>query len=579
MSALPRVAIFWEWDNNGTQMDLKVPICVISCIREVDGKLQSYEVDFRNWKQTNQSTKFPRTVTRKISLQPASSSPPSPSSGSNLTVTWTWDDSDNDEHYSPQHTQELENAYGCQCVPTYTITCARKMDGKQQSYEVDFKSWQQTNKSTNYTRRVTRTLSVPAMSSHVSAHSLPSSPSSQRVMILWEWNNGGAQTVYSSQYTQQLETAFSQFLQDSKVPTCVISCIREVDGKLQSYEVDFRNWEQTNQSTKYKRSVKRTVSLQSASSSPSSGSGMTVTWMWVDSDEDDKVHYSPQHTQELENAYAVQRVPTCIIICARKMDGKQQKYEVDFKSWQQTNLSTKYVRRVERKLLLPPSSHISSSPSSPLSPQPSSPSSSGPEAIPYPDYWLSQQSCPSNHRVGLSPTTVQYKQVAARFLQELPNSKIHSIESIQHYNLFSLYDGIRQLWASNIGSDKLNDQILYHGTPTLDSVNSIIFHGFKHHYTRVHKHGIGVYFGTKVSVAHTYTKENGPSKHRFIVVGRVVVGRSVENSDSNAKGIPIPGSKTSELYESFVDSKTNTEIVVVLHSYQAYPEFLVTYSR
>eukprot|EP00808_Paulinella_micropora_P011564 g65298.t1 len=55
-------------------------------------------------------------------------------------------------------------------------------------------------------------------------------------MIVWEWNNFNTQEAYSPQHTQQLETAYTQFLQDRKVPTCVISCIRQIDGKLQSHE-------------------------------------------------------------------------------------------------------------------------------------------------------------------------------------------------------------------------------------------------------------------------------------------------------------------------------------------------------
>ncbi|NWZ24385.1 PAR14 polymerase, partial [Asarcornis scutulata] len=182
--------------------------------------------------------------------------------------------------------------------------------------------------------------------------------------------------------------------------------------------------------------------------------------------------------------------------------------------------------------------------------------------------------------VELKPETKEYKEVAERFLKTIQHLKIEKIERIQNPFLWKTYQmKKRQMADKNTNGD--NEKLLFHGT-SKESLTLINSTGFNRSYAGMHaaNYGNGTYFAVHASYsAHdTYSRPDVDGK-KYMYVARVLVGEYSQGS----KGSITPAAKSAgnsvELYDSSTDNVNHPSMFIIFSDIQAYPEYLITFTR
>ncbi|XP_047730766.1 protein mono-ADP-ribosyltransferase PARP14 isoform X2 [Prionailurus viverrinus] len=181
--------------------------------------------------------------------------------------------------------------------------------------------------------------------------------------------------------------------------------------------------------------------------------------------------------------------------------------------------------------------------------------------------------------VELQPGHAEYATVASKFNQTCSHFYIEKIERIQNPDLWNSYQTKKKAMDAKYGH-KNNEKQLFHGTD-VDSVPHVNRNGFNRSYAGKNAvaYGKGTYFAVnaRYSASDTYSRpdKNG-KKHMYYV--RVLTGTYTRGNQSLIVPPPKSPNNPTDLYDTVTDCVHNPGLFVVFYDYQAYPEYLITFT-
>ncbi|KAG8432171.1 hypothetical protein GDO86_016710 [Hymenochirus boettgeri] len=181
--------------------------------------------------------------------------------------------------------------------------------------------------------------------------------------------------------------------------------------------------------------------------------------------------------------------------------------------------------------------------------------------------------------VMLSPTSSEYKDVQGLFAISC-HMKIIKIERVQNKHMWLNYQIKKQsLDAKNRSTN--NEKQLFHGTDA-NTIKTVNHNNFNRSYAgrNAAAYGNGTYFAVHASYsAHdTYSRPDAAGQ-KLMYLARVLTGVYCRGS----QGIVAPPAKSAadptDLYDSVTDNPANPQMFIIFNDVQAYPEYLITFSR
>lgn len=196
----------------------------------------------------------------------------------------------------------------------------------------------------------------------------------------------------------------------------------------------------------------------------------------------------------------------------------------------------------------------------------------------YPKAWQKQDTDPSLFNVVQG--TGEWTSVSAQLASTLPQAQIRSIERIQNQKLWENYDrGKQEILKKNKGV--VNEKQLFHGTS--ETPPDKIYNGtkgFDFRYCTQGMWGRGSYFAVNASYSDQYSYKNGSGGYRQIFLATVLTGDTCRmNSDGNLTHPPLKPGSANERYDSVSGYIGGSDIFVVYDFEQAYPAYLITYTK
>uniref|UniRef100_A0A8D0FK76 Poly [ADP-ribose] polymerase n=1 Tax=Strix occidentalis caurina TaxID=311401 RepID=A0A8D0FK76_STROC len=182
--------------------------------------------------------------------------------------------------------------------------------------------------------------------------------------------------------------------------------------------------------------------------------------------------------------------------------------------------------------------------------------------------------------VELKPETKEYKDVQERFLKTCQSFKIEKIERIQNPFFWKAYK-IKKREMDNKNGNTNNERLLFHGT-SKESLTLINNHGFNRSYAGMHaaNFGNGTYFAVDASYSayDTYSRPDANGR-KYMYLARVLVGEYSQGT----KGSITPGAKNAsnsiDLFDSSTDNMNKPSMFIIFNDIQAYPEYLITFTK
>ncbi|NXB17225.1 PAR14 polymerase, partial [Rhagologus leucostigma] len=182
--------------------------------------------------------------------------------------------------------------------------------------------------------------------------------------------------------------------------------------------------------------------------------------------------------------------------------------------------------------------------------------------------------------VELKPASREYKDVQERFLQTCQSFKIEKIERVQNPYFWKAYQ-IKKCEMDKKNGTRKNEKLLFHGT-SKESLTLINKHGFNRSYAGMHAahFGNGTYFAVNASYSaqDIYSKPDMNGK-KYMYLARVLVGEYSQG----IKGAITPASKNAgnsvDLFDSSTDNVSQPSMFIIFNDIQAYPEYLITFTR
>ncbi|XP_029633960.1 protein mono-ADP-ribosyltransferase PARP15-like [Octopus sinensis] len=166
----------------------------------------------------------------------------------------------------------------------------------------------------------------------------------------------------------------------------------------------------------------------------------------------------------------------------------------------------------------------------------------------------------------------EYDDIQATFRRNLPSYRIIKIERIQNKTLCQRYKALKEQFEAE--NPKITNEVdgLWHGT-TAECVERINRYGFNCRYcSKNGTYGEGVYFAKSIrySADDTYST---PDHHKIKTIYKcsVLVGRVIQGQ---RRLKVLHGS-----YNSAVDDIQRPDIYVTFDDSQAYPNYLITFSK
>ncbi|CAI9716704.1 protein mono-ADP-ribosyltransferase PARP14-like [Octopus vulgaris] len=189
-----------------------------------------------------------------------------------------------------------------------------------------------------------------------------------------------------------------------------------------------------------------------------------------------------------------------------------------------------------------------------------------------PDTWSPME---DEELIKIVPVTSgsEYDDIQATFRQNLPSYHIIKIERIQNKTLYQEYQALKRKYEAENPNISNEVDSLWHGTAE-GSVDGINKSGFNRSYCGKNAtiFGEGVYFtkDIKYSAGDTYSTPDHQGKKRLykcsVLAGKVMQG--------------YPGLKVlQESYNSAVENTQRRNIYVTFDDSQAYPNYLITFSK
>ncbi|NWR47031.1 PAR14 polymerase, partial [Regulus satrapa] len=182
--------------------------------------------------------------------------------------------------------------------------------------------------------------------------------------------------------------------------------------------------------------------------------------------------------------------------------------------------------------------------------------------------------------VELKPDSREYKDVQERFLQTCQLFKIEKIERVQNVYLWKNYQ-IKKCEMDKKNGNRNNERLLFHGT-SQESLTFINHHGFNRSYAGMHaaNFGNGTYFAVNASYSANdfYSKPDGNGR-KYMYLARVLVGQY----SLGKKGSITPARKnvsdSVDLFDSSTDNVNQPSMFIIFNDIQAYPGFLITFTK
>ncbi|XP_021354328.1 poly [ADP-ribose] polymerase 14-like isoform X2 [Mizuhopecten yessoensis] len=180
--------------------------------------------------------------------------------------------------------------------------------------------------------------------------------------------------------------------------------------------------------------------------------------------------------------------------------------------------------------------------------------------------------------VPMQETDSEYTDVLKDFNATIgkDNPTIVKIERIQNQTLYQQYVTKKAEIDRSCGGQ--SEKMLWHGTAE-GAVDSINMYGFNRSFCGKNAtvHGDGVYFAcsSNYSARDTYSPTN-PAGQKKMYRCRVLAGDFTQGRG----GIRVPPAKKGHiLYDSVVDDTNNPNMFIIFNDTQAYPEYLITFTK
>ncbi|XP_063788864.1 protein mono-ADP-ribosyltransferase PARP14-like [Pseudophryne corroboree] len=179
--------------------------------------------------------------------------------------------------------------------------------------------------------------------------------------------------------------------------------------------------------------------------------------------------------------------------------------------------------------------------------------------------------------VPISPGTKHYTDVEAQFRNTCA-MKIIKIERIQNKHLWKNYQ-IKKESINSKNNSTNNEQQLFHGT-NANTVDTVTHNGFNRSYAGKNEIGNGTYFAVAASYSarDEYSKADA-SGHKRMYLARVLTGMSCIGQNGMVAPPAKNAANPTDLYDSVTDNTTTPTVYVIFHDIQAYPEYLITFTK
>lgn len=182
--------------------------------------------------------------------------------------------------------------------------------------------------------------------------------------------------------------------------------------------------------------------------------------------------------------------------------------------------------------------------------------------------------------VELKPGSREYADVQERFLQTCPLFRIEKIERVQNQYLWKNYQ-IKKCEIDKKNGNRNNERLLFHGT-SQESLTLINKKGFNRSYAGMHaaNFGNGTYFAVNASYSANdiYSKPDGNGK-KYMYLARVLVGEYSLGKKGSITPAKKNVSNSVDLYDSSTDNVNQPSMFIIFNDIQAYPEYLITFSK
>ncbi|XP_073490608.1 protein mono-ADP-ribosyltransferase PARP14-like isoform X2 [Aquarana catesbeiana] len=195
-----------------------------------------------------------------------------------------------------------------------------------------------------------------------------------------------------------------------------------------------------------------------------------------------------------------------------------------------------------------------------------------------PSHWMEMKNS-SMEVVQLVPKSEEYIKVQTEF-EKSCLMKIIKIERIQNKPLWLNYE-IKK--SSIEDKNKMeSERLLFHGTDAkaIDNVNK---NGFNRSYAGKNdaKIGRGTYFAVEAiySSDDQYSIPDQSSGHKHMYLARVLTGIFCMGNDKLIVPPPKDNANPTDLYDSVADDTTNPTVFAIFSDIQAYPEYLITFTK
>ncbi|NXH18615.1 PAR14 polymerase, partial [Bucco capensis] len=183
-------------------------------------------------------------------------------------------------------------------------------------------------------------------------------------------------------------------------------------------------------------------------------------------------------------------------------------------------------------------------------------------------------------KVTLKPETREYRDVQEKFLKTCQSFKIEKIERIQNPYFWKAYQ-IKKREMDNKNGNRNNEMLLFHGT-SQESLTLINNQGFNRSYAGMHAahYGNGTYFAVNASYsAHdAYSKPDADGK-KYMYLARVLVGEYSQGTRGSITPAAKNASNSVDLFDSSTDNVNQPSMFIIFNDIQAYPEYLITFTR
>ncbi|NWU52151.1 PAR14 polymerase, partial [Dromas ardeola] len=182
--------------------------------------------------------------------------------------------------------------------------------------------------------------------------------------------------------------------------------------------------------------------------------------------------------------------------------------------------------------------------------------------------------------VELKPETREYRDVQEKFMKTSQSLKIEKIERVQNPFLWKTYQ-IKKREMDNKNGNIDNQRLLFHGT-SKESLTLINNYGFNRSYAGMHAaaFGNGTYFAVRASYSanDTYSKPDVNGK-KYMYLARVLVGEYSQGKKGSITPAPKNASNSIDLFDSSTDDVNQPSMFIIFNDIQAYPEYLITFTK